>query len=85
VGGDALRQLDSKVAASLLSRLDGHPVTSILLLRMLFQTVPALNYTLAMSGVGFRAYLTGTILGLPIPIAVYCVFFDCLAKALKIA
>jgi hypothetical protein len=52
---------------------------------MLFQTVPALNCTPAMSGAGFRAYLTGTLLGLPIPIAVYCVFFDYLAKALKIA
>ncbi len=84
VGGDALRQLDSKIAVRLLHRLDAHPVKSILLLRMLFQTVPALNYTLAMSGVRFRAYLIGTLLGLPLPIAVYCVFFDSLAKALKI-
>jgi uncharacterized membrane protein YdjX (TVP38/TMEM64 family) len=52
---------------------------------MLFQTVPALNYTLAMSGIRFRDYLIGTLLGLPIPIALYCVFFDYLAKVLKIA
>ena len=84
VGGDALRQLDSKLAAGLLSRLDARPVSSILLLRMLFQTVPALNYTLALSGIRFRDYLLGTLLGLPLPIAVYCVFFDYLAKALKI-
>ena len=85
VGGNALRKLDNKLAVNLLSRLDAHPVKSILLLRMLFQTVPALNYTLAMSGVRFRDYLIGTLLGLPLPIAVYCVFFDALAKALKIA
>ena len=85
VGGNALRKLDSKLAVNLLSRLDAHPVKSIMLLRMLFQTIPALNYTLAMSGVRFRAYLIGTLLGLPIPIAVYCVFFDSLAKAFKIA
>lgn len=84
VGGDALRQLDSKLASSLLSRLDARPVSSILLLRMLFQTVPALNYTLALSGIRFRDYLLGTLLGLPLPIAVYCVFFDYLAKILKI-
>lgn len=84
VGGDALRQLDSRVATSLLSRLDAHPVSSVLLLRMLFQTVPALNYTLALSGIRFRDYLLGTLLGLPLPIAVYCVFFDYLAKALRI-
>lgn len=84
VGGNALRKLDSTLAVKLLNRLDTHPVKNILLLRMLFQTVPALNYTLAMSGVRFRAYLIGTLLGLPLPIALYCVFFDSLAKALKI-
>lgn len=84
VGGDALRKLDSPLAVSLLSRLDAHPIKSIFLLRMLFQTIPALNYTLAMSGVRFRAYLLGTLLGLPIPIALYCVFFDTLAKTLQI-
>lgn len=84
VGGDALKKLDSPIAVKLLSRLHAHPVKSILLLRMLFQTVPALNYTLAMSGVRFRDYLIGTLLGLPIPIALYCVFFDYLARALKI-
>lgn len=85
VGGNALRHLDNKLAVTLLSRLDAHPVKSIVLLRMLFQTVPALNYTLAMTGVRFRAYLAGTLLGLPLPIALYCVFFDYLAKVLRIA
>jgi uncharacterized membrane protein YdjX (TVP38/TMEM64 family) len=84
VGGDALRRLDNRIATALLDRLDQRPVTSIVLLRMLFQTVPALNYTLAMSGVRFRNYLTGTLLGLPLPILLYCLFFDYLAKALKL-
>jgi uncharacterized membrane protein YdjX (TVP38/TMEM64 family) len=84
VGGAALRQLDSKVATSLLNRLDAHPLSSVVLLRVLFQTVPALNYTLALSGIRFRDYLLGTLLGLPLPIALYCVFFDYLAKALNI-
>jgi uncharacterized membrane protein YdjX (TVP38/TMEM64 family) len=84
VGGDALRRLDNRAATYLLGRLDQRPVTSIVLLRMLFQTVPALNYALAMSGVRFRPYLTGTLLGLPLPILLYCLFFDYLAKALKL-
>lgn len=84
VGGDALRQLNNKFAIRLLSQLDAHPVKSILLLRILFQTVPPLNYALAMSGVKFRHYLVGTLLGLPIPIVVYCLFFDYLAKMLKV-
>ena len=51
---------------------------------MLFQTLPALNYALAMSGVKFRDYLIGTLLGLPLPIFLYCLFFDYLAVVLKI-
>lgn len=84
IGGDALRQLDNRIATRLLGQLDARPVTSILLLRVLFQTLPALNYALALSGVRFRAYLLGTLLGLPLPIAVYCLFFDYLAKALRL-
>jgi len=84
IGGDALRQLDSKIAVRILGRLDVHPIASIVLLRMLFQTVPPINYALAMSGVRFRNYLIGTLLGLPLPIMLYCLFFDYLAKMLKV-
>jgi uncharacterized membrane protein YdjX (TVP38/TMEM64 family) len=59
-------------------------VRSVALSRLVFQTVPALNYVLAMSGVKFRNYLLGTLLGLPVPIALYCVFFDYLATAFHI-
>ena len=84
IGGDALRQLKNKVAIRILGQLDAHPVKSVFLLRVLFQTVPALNYALAMSGIKFRQYLTGTLLGLPLPIILYCLFFGYLAHALKI-
>ncbi|MCF8175541.1 MAG: VTT domain-containing protein [Burkholderiaceae bacterium] len=84
IGGAALRKLDNRIVRRLLGELDARPVRSILFLRILFQTVPALNYTLAMSGVGFREYLIGTLLGLPLPIALYCLFFDYLAMALGI-
>ncbi|MBC7609655.1 MAG: VTT domain-containing protein [Polaromonas sp.] len=84
VGGDALRQLDGKLVTRVLAQLDAHPVKSIALLRVLLQTLPALNYALALSGVRFRDYLMGTLLGLPVPIALYCVFFDYLARAFHI-
>lgn len=80
VGGDALRRLDNRLAKRLLDQLHAHPVRNIVLLRTLFQTLPAVNYALALSGVGFRKYLPATLLGLPLPIAVYCVFFDTLAR-----
>ena len=82
LGRDALRQLDGRLAARIFARLDAHPVQSVVLLRILFQTVPVLNYTLALSGVGFGSYLLGTLVGLPLPILLYTVFFDYLARLL---
>ena len=84
LGGDALRLLKNRVAVRILSELDAHPVTSVALLRILFQTVPALNYALAMSGIKFRTYLIGTLVGLPVPIALYCIFFDIVATELRV-
>jgi uncharacterized membrane protein YdjX (TVP38/TMEM64 family) len=84
IGGDALRRLDNAIAARILRQLDARPIASIFLLRLLFQTAPALNYVLAMSGVKFRQYLVATLLGLPLPIILYCLFFDYLAKGLGI-
>ncbi len=82
LGGDALRRLESPLAQRLLARLDAHPLSSIVALRLIFQTLPALNVALALSGVGFWRYLAGTLLGLPLPIAAYCLFFDTLARHL---
>ncbi|WP_296219426.1 VTT domain-containing protein [Pseudomonas sp. UBA2684] len=84
LGGNALRELDNRLAQRLLAGLDRRPLASIIALRMLFQTVPALNYALALSGVRLRTYLLGTLLGLPLPIALYCLFFDYLAMLLNI-
>ena len=37
-----------------------------------------------LSGVKFRDYLAGTLLGLPLPIVLYRVFFDYLARPSKV-
>lgn len=79
LGGDALRQVKGPLATRIFAWLDRRPVLSVALLRALFQTVPALNYALAMSGVSFRNYLLGTMIGLPLPIAAYSVLYDALA------
>ena len=76
LGGDALRQIKNRLAVRILGELDARPIGSVALLRLLFQTAPALNYALSMSGIGFRSYLIGTLLGLPLPIALYCIFFN---------
>jgi uncharacterized membrane protein YdjX (TVP38/TMEM64 family) len=84
LGGNALRKINNSVLFKTLKRLDTHPVQSIVLARILFQTAPALNYALAMSGMKLRPYAIGTLLGLPLPIALYCVFFDIVISALHI-
>jgi uncharacterized membrane protein YdjX (TVP38/TMEM64 family) len=82
VGGDALRGLGGRWTARLFEQLQAHPLRSVVLLRLLFQTAPALNVALALSGVRWRSYLLGTLLGLPLPIALYTLFFDTLAHVL---
>ncbi len=84
LGGNALRLLKNRAAVRILRELDAHPIASVALLRILFQTVPALNYALAMSGIKFRSYLIGTLVGLPVPIALYCIFFDILVTGLRV-
>jgi uncharacterized membrane protein YdjX (TVP38/TMEM64 family) len=81
LGGNVAATLKSPLAQRLLAQLHAHPVRNVVLLRTLFQTLPALNYALALSGLRRRHYVLGTLLGLPLPIAVYCVFFDYLIKA----
>ena len=83
VGQDALRQIRNRLAVRILAHLDARPIRSIVLLRTFFQTLPVVNYALALSGVGFRKYMVGTMLGLPLPIALYCVFFDYLGAMVR--
>ncbi len=85
IGGNALRELKNPYAARIFGQLDKHPVKSIILLRTLFQTMPTLNYVLSLSGVRFYQYLLGTLLGLPLPIALYCIFFDYVGKSLHLS
>lgn len=83
LGGDALRELDSKLARKIFRYLDAYPLLSIIALRTFFQTAPPLNYSLALSGVQFRYYVIGTIVGLPIPIAIYCLAFEFLFRGIQ--
>ena len=85
VGGNALRKIRSPRAQRLLAQLHARPVRSMALLRVLLQTLPALNYALALSGITFTDYMLAALLGLPLPIAVYCLLFETLAKLLHIA
>ncbi|MCV2352953.1 VTT domain-containing protein [Paucibacter sp. B2R-40] len=86
IGGDALRCWDSgSLGRSLFAQLDRRPTLTVFGLRLLFQTVPALNYSLALSGIRFRHYFWGTLLGLPLPILLYSIFIEQVAGWLHLA
>ena len=80
VGGTALRSLNHRWADKIFAHLDDRPILSVSVLRLLFQTLPALNYALALANIRFRYYIFGTLLGLPIPIFLYCYFFEIIFK-----
>ena len=82
LGGNALRELDSPLARKIFRYIDERPLMSVVALRTIFQTAPPLNYSLALSGVHYRYYVLGTCIGLPLPIAVYCLAFDFLFAGL---
>ena len=85
VGKDALRVLEKqKYAKAFFQQLDEKPIKTIILLRFIFQTAPFLNYALILSKVRFRDFWWGTFFGLPIPIFLYCVFYEVIFKSLII-
>ncbi|MFV3303949.1 VTT domain-containing protein [Pseudomonas sp. NY15181] len=82
VGGNGLRLLNNRVTRAVFSHLDQRPGICVFLLRHAFMTSPTLNYSLALSGVGFAPYMLGTLFGLPIPLLLCCLLFDRLGNVL---
>ncbi|MGB0496260.1 MAG: TVP38/TMEM64 family protein [Kangiellaceae bacterium] len=76
LGGDILRNFKHSWANKVFHQLDEKPIKSIFILRSVFQTLPLLNYGLALSGVSFKNHLVATLIALPLPIFIYCVFID---------
>ncbi len=81
-GRGLLNELNNKYANKALQKLEQRPLMTVFILRVLMQTNPALNYTLSLSKVKFKDYFLGTVLGLPIPVALYCIFYDFIADFL---
>ena len=70
VGGSPLVEVRSPKMRWLLSRLHQRPILCIAGLRVFMQTSPALNTVLALSGVSYRDYFVGAVLGMWVPVAV---------------
>jgi uncharacterized membrane protein YdjX (TVP38/TMEM64 family) len=80
ITGRALADVQRPIVRRLLSNIDRHPVITVALLRVIFQTAPPLNYALAMTAVRLREHLFGSVLGLPVPVTIMALFSDWLLK-----
>jgi len=69
-GGSALAEVKSPLVRRLLAQLDTRPLRSVIVLRAVFGVAPFLNYALALSSLGFRDYLIGSVIGMTPTIAV---------------
>jgi uncharacterized membrane protein YdjX (TVP38/TMEM64 family) len=77
--GEALTDIQRPFVRRLLSRIDSHPVMTVAVLRLIFQTAPPLNYVLP-TAVRWRDHLVGSVLGLPVPTAVMVWLFSRLLR-----
>jgi uncharacterized membrane protein YdjX (TVP38/TMEM64 family) len=82
IGGDVLRRLRWRWVQRIFSHIDRRPVLSVFVLRSVLMVAPPLNYALALSGIRFRHYWIGTLLGLPLPIAVCSIFSELIMRML---
>lgn len=74
--------LDHGTAVRMMKTLHSSPIRNMILLRVMFQTMPAWNDGLAMSGISFRHYPIGTLLVLPLPIVLDWLLTDYLGQIL---
>lgn len=79
-GKGALKEISLAWVQRILLKIETDPVKVNIVLRLVFQTAPPLNYTLALSGVSFRHYFLGVLFGLPIPILIYTIFIEKIAN-----
>lgn len=82
VGGKALASIEHPLMKALLRRVDGRPVLSVIVMRVLFGISPPLNYALAMSNLRLRAYALGSLVGLVMPVLFWVFFFEVLTELL---
>src|SRR5262249_10347762 len=75
---NALANIQHPRIRRLLTNIDRHPIVTVALLRLVFQTAPPLNYALPLPPVRWRDHLGGSAVGRPLPVALMPVFFHSL-------
>lgn len=79
----SLDKVNHPLINKFIHQIDTHPIRTVFILRFFIQSGPILNYALATTSVSAKNYFIGTILGLPIPTAAYCFFFDYFIQVFK--
>jgi uncharacterized membrane protein YdjX (TVP38/TMEM64 family) len=80
IGKDSLEKVKFSWVKKIIKHTKESPIRNTVILRFIFQTAPPINYALALSGISFKNYLLGSIIGLPIPVFIYTFFIDELSK-----
>ena len=68
IGGKALGEIKNKLLRRVMQNFDTHPVRTVIILRLLFFIAPPVNYVLALSQVKTKHFVSGTLVGIIIPL-----------------
>lgn len=68
VGGQPLVAIERPLFKRVMAMLDDHPLRTVVVLRLIFFTSPAISAALALTGVRFRDHLVGSIVGMAVPV-----------------
>lgn len=82
IGDDVLRKTNKPFLNKMIKNIEKRPFWVVVILRLVFQTAPFLNYALALSGVPFRYYLLGSVVALPPVVFLYAFFIKQLVEVL---
>ncbi len=75
-GGSPLRLVRSGLLSRALAHLDRRPVLTVAALRVAFFVSPPVSHALALSGIRFRDYFLGSVIGLVPPLALLVALFS---------
>ena len=75
IGGQPLKEIKQPFLKKWLDRLEEQPLRSMIVIRLVLWAIPPVNYTLAMSGVGFRDYMLAAMIGMTPPFIFISVLF----------
>ena len=73
MAGEALAEIKHPFVKKQLAKLETRPITTILILRVIFYVSPPVNYALALSPIRVRDFVVGSLVSLPASILVYYV------------